>query len=172
MSSLHSKFYILNSRRGFTLIEILIVVAIIGILASVVLVGLGPVQRRGRDARRLSDLREAQNALELYFNKCGYYPGASQAGVNCSAYSANNSWGTMNPLAGMTGALIQSNMGIRQVPNDPTTGRTYLFATDGTGTSYVIGATLEDDQNPALREDIDGSVYGVGCDDPVYCTQF
>ena len=57
------------------MIEILIVVAIIGILASVVLVGLGPTQQSGRDARRLSDLHEVQNAIELYYQKYGIYPG-------------------------------------------------------------------------------------------------
>ena len=45
-------------RKGFTLIEILVVVAIISILASVVLVGLGPTRKIGRDARRISDLPE------------------------------------------------------------------------------------------------------------------
>ena len=68
-----------NQRKGFTLIEILIVVAIIAILASVVLVGLGPTQQAGRDARRISDLHEVQNGLELYYNKCGYYPGTSSS---------------------------------------------------------------------------------------------
>ena len=66
-----------KSQQGFTLIEILIVVAIIAILASVVLVGLGPTQAQGRDARRISDLREVQTGLELYYNKNGVYPTAS-----------------------------------------------------------------------------------------------
>ncbi len=52
-----------QERKGFTLIEILIVVAIIAILASVVLVGLAPTQREGRDARRISDLAQVQNGL-------------------------------------------------------------------------------------------------------------
>src|ERR1035441_6676978 len=86
-----------RAQSGFTLIEILIVVAIIAILASVVLVGLGPTQQAGRDARRISDLNEAQNGLELYYNKCGYYPGPTNAAA-CAAWSANNTW------AGMTAA--------------------------------------------------------------------
>ena len=70
-----------KGRQGFTLIEILIAVAIISILASVVLVGLGPTQQSGRDARRLSDLHEIQTSLELFYNKCGYYPGSLNAGA-------------------------------------------------------------------------------------------
>ena len=67
-----SKEHGLSTEKGFTLIEILIVVAIIAILASVVLVGLGPTQSGGRDARRVSDLSEVQNGFELYYNKSGH----------------------------------------------------------------------------------------------------
>ena len=67
----------LKTNQGFTLIELLIVVAIIGLLASVVLVGLGGFRARGRDARRIADLRETQNALELYYTKNNKYPSIS-----------------------------------------------------------------------------------------------
>ena len=45
-----------------------------GLLSSVVLVGLGSFRTRGRDARRIADLREVQNALELYNLKNQQYP--------------------------------------------------------------------------------------------------
>lgn len=59
---------------GFTLIELLVVVAIIGVLASVVLASLNTARARGRDARRLADVKQIQSALEMYFNDYGYYP--------------------------------------------------------------------------------------------------
>lgn len=123
-----------KQKQGFTLIEILIVVAIIAILASVVLVGLGPTQQQGRDARRLSDLRETQTALELYYNKNGTYPSAS-------------SWSALST------AITGANIGITQaLPSDPTNNTTYYYnygvASDGA--SYVIGATLENKSNSAL----------------------
>jgi prepilin-type N-terminal cleavage/methylation domain-containing protein len=61
-------------KEGFTLIEMLIVVAIIGLLSSVVLVGLGDVRKEARDARRLADIRQMQNALELYYSDKQNYP--------------------------------------------------------------------------------------------------
>lgn len=143
----------------------LIVVAIIGILAGAVLIGLGPVQRGGRDARRVADLRQVQNGLELYFNKCGYYPGGSAAS-GCTGFSPVSTWGDL------TNSLIQSAIGVSQVPNDPSAGRSYFYGVSGTGSGYVLGATMEDAGNAALRQDIDGpNVYGVNCDDPVYCIQ-
>ncbi len=141
-------------KKGFTLIEILIVVAIIGILASVVLVGLGPVQRQGRDARRISDLRQVQTGLELFFNKNGYYPNAA-------------SW------TDVTNALVSSGL-VSNVPKDPRPAQSYEYGTNGTnGNSYVLKATLEDAGNPNFSDDIDDVVYGVDCNDAnqAYCVR-
>lgn len=124
------------SHKGFTLIEILIVVAIIAILSSVVLVGLGPTQQSGRDARRLSDLREIQTGLELYFSKCGFYPG----GANCAPGAASG-------YGAMSTALTGSAIGVTTVPNDPTANRQYFYRTGNGETTYVLGAKLENPNN-------------------------
>ena len=171
----NSKF----NRLGFTLIEVLIVVAIIGILASVVLVGLGPLQKQGRDTRRISDLRQVQAGLELYYNKCGYYPGAEQAGQTCGTYTGiTAAW---DAQGGLREVLIDSGLGIANVPNDPNANRDYLYWSDGA--TYVLGAALDDPNNPALQQDVDGTnVQGltVTCGDAIvaqtnpnamYCVQ-
>lgn len=139
-------------RKGFTLIEILIVVAIIAILASIVLVGLGPTQQAGRDARRLSDLHEVQNGLELYYNSCGYYPGTATA-APCTAYAAIGKSGSpstaYNTLA--TELVAFTALGIGSVPNDPTSGRSYTYSVVPGGTAYVLGATLENKTNSVFN---------------------
>jgi len=123
----------ISRKSGFTLIEMLIVVAIIGILAGAVLVGLGPVQKGGRDARRVSDLRQAQNALELYFNKNGTYPASSG--------------GTLDSVS----AAITASIG-GQVPKDPRSPTfNYRYIALSGGSSYVLGATLEDVANKSLQ---------------------
>lgn len=162
------KLSILKTVRGFTLIEVLIVVAIIAVLASSVLVGFGPAQRQGRDTRRIQDLRQVQNALGLYYAKCGYYPGAAQAGSGCTAFSSISTW------ASLTATLTGSNIGTKQIPNDPTSGSNYLYGTDGTGTSYVLGAVLEDHNNPALQNGPQVTTYAVGCGAATftYCIEF
>lgn len=59
---------IVGLQRGFTLIELLVVIAIIGLLASVVLVSLNSARAKSRDAKRVSDMRQFANALEMYYN--------------------------------------------------------------------------------------------------------
>ncbi|MBT9171369.1 MAG: Type II secretion system protein G [Actinobacteria bacterium] len=126
-------------KKGFTLIEILVVVAIVGLLSSVVLVGLGPFRARGRDARRIADLRQTQNALELYFVRNGLYPNS----IN---------W------PGLTSALIGARIGVNSIPNDPTSGWNYGYCRAAPG-NYVLGAHLEDTNNPALRQYPSGTTF-------------
>jgi general secretion pathway protein G len=66
----------LNTLRGLTLIEVLVVIAIIGILAAVISVNAVQSGKISRDAKRQADLRMLQSAVELYKNKEGRYPEA------------------------------------------------------------------------------------------------
>jgi prepilin-type N-terminal cleavage/methylation domain-containing protein len=70
-----------NTKAGFTLIEVTVVVAIIGILASVIAVNAVDSGRQSRDAERQANLKTLQAAVELYKSKYGKYP-AGCNGVN------------------------------------------------------------------------------------------
>ncbi len=61
-------------RKGFTLIELLVVIAIIGLLASIVLVSMGGVRGKARDAKRMQELNQIAKAVQLYWSDNGYYP--------------------------------------------------------------------------------------------------
>lgn len=71
-----------KTARAFTLIELLVVIAIIGILSSVVLASLSTARLKSRDARRLSDMRQLQTALELYYSVNNSYPGSATTNVS------------------------------------------------------------------------------------------
>jgi len=62
--------------RGFTLIEILVAISIVGILMGMALVSIEKTRAGGRDAKRKADLETIRSALELYKADCGQYPQA------------------------------------------------------------------------------------------------
>ncbi len=64
----------MNSKKGFSLTELLVVVAIIILLVTIVLGALGGNRAKARDAKRLDDMRTFQAALEFYYNKYRSYP--------------------------------------------------------------------------------------------------
>jgi prepilin-type N-terminal cleavage/methylation domain-containing protein len=60
--------------RGFTIIELLVVVSVIGILATITLIGFNRYQADGRDSQRASQATIISEALEKYYDKHGEYP--------------------------------------------------------------------------------------------------
>lgn len=63
-----------KTKKGFTLIELLVVVAIMGLLAALAIVALNQARAKARDARRVSDIKQIQTALELYYLDNNEYP--------------------------------------------------------------------------------------------------
>jgi prepilin-type N-terminal cleavage/methylation domain-containing protein len=147
--------------KGFTLIELLVVIAIIGILSSVVLASLNTARQKGRDARRLSDVKQIRTAMDLYYDTGQSYP---------------LSIGNASSSVLITGGYIST------IPVDPSTGASYSYAplaTSGGATectttpceSYVIAAVLESANNVVLDNDTDENPItgSFDCTDPVYC---
>lgn len=66
--------------NGFSLIELLVIISIIGLLSASVMVTLGSARQKSRDAKRLADIRQIINALELYFADNYAYPDQAYAG--------------------------------------------------------------------------------------------
>lgn len=118
----------LKNKKGFTLIELLIVVAIIGVLSTLFINTTTINLKRGRDARRKSNLESIRSAIETYRSDCNKYPLAITFGGTLVGDGS-----TVNCLA--------SNTYISAIPSDPTTGYSYLYASDGI--TYQICASLE-----------------------------
>lgn len=130
-----------TNKKGFTLIELLVVIAIIGLLSTLAVVALSSARQRARDSKRLSDLKQLQTALELYYQDQASpaYPVAASA----IALGSTN-YACLNSASGFTTAGC-SNPIMGLVPSDPggTGGTTTYSYTSTSGVSYIITATLE-----------------------------
>lgn len=82
----------LKSSKGFTLIELLVVIVIIGVLATLATVALGQSRMKARDAKRVSDVRQIQNALELYFSETASYPPTEMVDTGKSIFNGVNTY--------------------------------------------------------------------------------
>ncbi|HRY63164.1 MAG TPA: prepilin-type N-terminal cleavage/methylation domain-containing protein [Patescibacteria group bacterium] len=136
-----------NNKKGFTLIELLVVIAIIGLLATLSVVALNNARQKSRDAKRVSDIKQMQTALELYFVDQNAYPysaaaltlGSADSKVLCATGTAGVGF-----RADATGCTT-TYMG--QVPSSPvppaTAVYTYTSLTAGLGATYTITFGLE-----------------------------
>ena len=88
-----------SPNASFTLIELLIVIAIIGILAALIIVALNTVLPKTRDAQRQNDLRNVEKALEMYYTTNQSYP---STGGNWWGY---NYISNPHPLSGTNGYI-------------------------------------------------------------------
>ena len=134
---------------SFTLVEMLVVVAVVGILASALLVSLGGSRAKARDARRISDLREVQNALELYYDREEEYPEVDHRGTR-------DSWEELKTE--LENAGITSH-----IPDDPINEGEYKYVYANCGVNnnqeYMLRAKLEK-YSFVLSNDIDnGDTY-------------
>lgn len=64
----------MRRRSAFTLIELLVVIAIIGLLATLAVFAVANARQQARDAKRVADIKQMQNALDLYATTHQGYP--------------------------------------------------------------------------------------------------
>lgn len=103
-----------RSQHGFTIVELLIVIVVIGILAAITTVAYNGVQGRGRDAQRVQNMQSIVKALELYKTTNGTYPLAVGT-ANASGWEVSHDGTT---ATNFLSALTTSNT-VSKVPLDP-----------------------------------------------------
>jgi general secretion pathway protein G len=119
-------------KKGFTLVELLVVITIIAILSVAAYVAVGGQTTKAKNSRRMQDLSTIQSALEIYFAEMGRYPDAetipSPPHGNFKTYETDQ----------LTTKYISKQ------PLDPW-GMPYAYNTNVTNKQYQLAATLEEE---------------------------
>ncbi|MFC1653592.1 type II secretion system protein [Patescibacteria group bacterium] len=135
-------------QKGFTLMELLIVMVILGILTTLVAGNFSASQERARDTRRKGDLEALADALEIYYNDKGNFPPANAGNMEgCGAGDAQTcTWG--QEMADQNGTIYMS-----KIPAESSSARNYYYDSDGTNQWYAIYARLENDEDKGIPRD-------------------
>lgn len=116
---------------GFTIVELLIVIVVIGILAALVINTFSGIQARARDTERKADVNSIHSNLAVYYTDNGYYPTA--ANLNTTNLSDLDGEALNDPQGNALGA----------------TGAQYSYTPSGCSgsqcTGYTLSADLEND---------------------------
>jgi len=137
-------------KNAFTLVELLVVMAIIGILAVVSLANFRTSQMKGRDAQRKSDLRQIANALEAYMSDHGGYPLSSNGKImacGCGGEARECNWDEDSGQREFCDA--NNTVYMSKVPGDPTGSPNYCYWSDGK--SFKLYAKLENSKDPEAK---------------------
>jgi len=137
-------------KNGFTIIELLVVIAVISIIVSISIGMFGTPRAKSRDARRLADMQEIRNALNLYVNDHMTYPNCPLTQLN----GADDCLSTDLKTAGSIQAVPkdpQNSGSCAGLPDSPSASSyVYCYEAFNNATSFVLYYHLEVDSiNPA-----------------------
>lgn len=130
---------VFKENKGFTLVELLLVIALIGILSGVILgvLNIPGMRSKTRDSQRIADMKKIQIALGIYYVDNRRFPATENLAALSPAYLDN-------------------------IPADPATGGNYCYASNGV--EYLIATDMEvstsADQGPCADLNVWGALGG------------
>jgi len=124
-------------RQAFTLIELLIVIALIAIISGIGITSYSGLQQRGRDAQRVNDLNQIKIALNTYYNA-----------QNPAAYVAAASKITIDGSSDALSSALEPNY-IKDMPVDPNNSGNlvYKYQSFNNAANFTLYATFENQNN-------------------------
>lgn len=133
-----------NRSKGFTIVELLIVIVVIAILATLVIVTFTGIQQKARDSQRQTDINALDSHLEAYFASNGNYP--TLANLQDSTWIKTNLKG-LDPQA-----LLDPKAAATDTIQGTATAKAYGYnvgpascdnGTNGDCTTFTLTADLE-----------------------------
>ncbi len=135
-----------SNQDGFTLIEIMVVILILGLLATIVVQSLRGATDKAKRVKAQADIAELKTGLDRYYLDAGSYPTSDQ-GLQALVAA---------PSGGQVPANYESGGYLQSIPKDPW-GNPYFYQSDGN--SYVLKSYGADgvEGGDGKNADIDGS---------------
>lgn len=154
---------------GFTLVELLVVMSILGVLVTLIAGGYRTAQLRGSDAQRKADLKEVANSLELFYSDYGEYPAASGTQIAGCPYDPVSETGSACSWG--TGEFTDSKtVYYKELPEDPSSSYFYVYRVvpGSSNQKYQLFARMENPRDPdCLGGDCSVSPLSISCGDQV-----
>jgi len=119
--------------KGFTIVELLIVIVVIAILATLVIVTFTGIQQKARDSQRQTDITALDQHLEAFYGENGYYPTLKD--LQTSSFVADNMKG-LDPQA----LVSPEGTAISDTAGNATNGWAYGYVATGTGCSNTTAS--------------------------------
>jgi prepilin-type N-terminal cleavage/methylation domain-containing protein len=135
----------LHKQSGFTVIELLVVIVVIGILVGIGILSYTQLQKQARDDKRNSDITLIQNLLEKYYDRNGEYPPGCPSATCTSWFFTQNTSSSQMLNSTATIADIQGVLpGLNNAANDPlnTTTTPLMDISTSTKKYYYFGGTV------------------------------
>lgn len=129
--------------KAFTLVELMVVIAIIGILSTIVSVNLSGAQKKSRDSRRIADLQALNSSLKMYYEDKDSYPDADVDNSDSNKYcTIGDKWDDNQTICL---GEIQTLGFVSTLPTDPLSSSKYEYRKDDTNDvkKVILHATLE-----------------------------
>lgn len=148
-----SKVKSMKHKRGFTLMELMIVIVIMGILIALGLSSYTSVNRKNRDNRRKNNLRAIATVLESYYTDKGKYPNDTANGEISGCSTSDTQVCAWN--AAMTDS--KGTVYMQKLPGDPASTQQYYYDTSNGNTRYQLYARLENTQDSDIPHDVNNN---------------
>ena len=135
-----------KQQKGFTIVELLIVIVVIGILAALVIVTFSGIQQRARDTERKTDVNAIQGHVEAFYAQNGYYP--TRGNLNTASWRATNTQGLdpaalADPSNASTQTLAAAAAAGSYAYEPETSAAASCESAQNTCATYALTATLE-----------------------------
>lgn len=140
-----------SRQNAFTLLELLVVMAIIGLLVGLGLRTFGSIQQKSRDSRRKQDIQSIVKALELYYNDFKHYPYSFNGQIMACGNNAAQAcvWGDVWQNSN------DQTLYMSKLPIDPGANQ-YFYLSDSQGQTFSIFAYLENTEDSDVVKNTNG----------------